>query len=267
MVNFRNSVTGMMRSTLGSPFHQAVNDSPESTAYRVILPWDEQANTFSVIALNARQDLHLRVPLQDFQRLLDKISTSEFTNLLKGLEKPLLIVLGITIAFMVFASLIFIFIRSTIFGDQNNFWYLVIFLAIVFISFGVYMVMVYKFLIKKRKMNLKLREKDFQGIVDEFAETVFKDSGVSFKVGKYGAFLCLNLNFMWDGNQPTELMLEGDDLGPGRGEGGEESERLQGELIKLETSQPQGGDGGGALEGASEPLLPSEDVRADEEEN
>lgn len=125
----RNSITQTTRSTLGNPFLNAMNSIPESTQYRIVLPWEKNLKTFSVVDYNNRLDLKERVYPSQINRLRDKISKSANLHPEKIPFIQYLMAFLAIVLFSTFLVLMFEFVLPKF--KEHKYWYLNIVFFIV----------------------------------------------------------------------------------------------------------------------------------------
>lgn len=191
----RSSINKYRRSTLTNPLLTALSSMPESNNFRLVFPWDDQLKTFTVTDYNSREDVKERVPPSLVKQLRDKLSSSEKSNPYEGLMKIYLVCLLVIfgVCGLIFTIYEFWLPKS---NKSNRKTIDILFIVISSAIVGGISILMIRYVVKTKKKRLVVRESEFSSIVAEFNRDSCENLGVEFKIGKYGAYIMLNLNYL-----------------------------------------------------------------------
>lgn len=169
-----------------SAFEIAQAQRPKTTSSRIVFPWSEKK--YSKYEFN---------PVSTEGRITEK----EIDEVLHTLENHQLAVPNhncwYVYLFPCVLIVIWMVIISRVFGDpekEKGLYSVVVFLFIVAVLVAFCCVLTC--LGKRNLKRWNMREREFGLILKELNEKEFSSRGVEWRVGRYGAWICLELNFV-----------------------------------------------------------------------
>lgn len=192
----------------------ALESRPHSTMSRLVFPWDQLSNTYSKHEFNpiATQGV---IEEEDIDRVLNSLKTTK--NYVP--KRSLCLCFGIFLTFVLYISFIFILIitgkksdnkdgrRNGGRGDggRGNPEEDASILPALFVIGGIALFFISIICLghkmeKKFKEMLEQRRNEFDEILTNFNEGEFRAKDVEWKVGNYGAWITLELNYILRNN-------------------------------------------------------------------
>ena len=192
---------GIQGKHISNPFKSAILNSPPSTKNRLVFRWSSASKKFDISYYHPSMTEN-RLSVEELTQINQRLSTapegelhSPYLNILKFCPILLLII---------FIAAFPIILIYSINSNWDKIW-TVFPVAIIAITLLIFLLIAISFtcagMIQTQKY--KKREVEFNKILEEYNKS-FQSSEITFRSGKYGAYLLIELEYLMNlGNGPA----------------------------------------------------------------
>lgn len=187
----RTHLSRYKRKRIGKPnpgdFSKALNSRPKSTQNLIVFPYSESKSSYTKTNFNP-QVIQGRMNNSDIEQFFQDLKNCPDYHLKHFGGKP-------------FALVLVFFTLGVIIGALLTGFVIPVILLVFFFIYLIY-------LNKKKKEHLKKRQTQFEGVAQLY-NSKLKSKMIRWAIGRYGAYICLHLDFIPKGWAPQNNLGAG----------------------------------------------------------